>query len=186
MPSDEFKPLRRQQFRRYFQPSRIFLGVIPAPTESGVNVITLCFGMYCSYEPPMMAVAIQNVNRSFALIHEARDFVLAVPGPSLLKETVFCGTQSLAKVDKVKALGIGLIQSSTVATPGLSNAIANIELVRESLVPAGDHVIVLGRVSKFGVNRNRKERPLLSIGPDVTGYKLLAKEGIHRIATIED
>src|SRR5206468_3591431 len=54
MSKFNFTTLRRQQFRRYFQPSRVLLAVVPAPTKSGVNVITLCFNMYCSYKPSMM------------------------------------------------------------------------------------------------------------------------------------
>lgn len=184
MSQNDFVSLPRQQFRRYFQPSRILLGVIPAPTESGVNVITLCFGMYCSYDPPMISVAIHDVNQSYRLIKEAPEYVLAVPGPTMLQETVFCGTKSLANVDKVKALSIALVPSEAISTPGLAKAIANIELTKEATLDTGDHIVVVGRVLRFGVNRTKKELPLLSIGPELTGYRLLAHEGVHRIATV--
>jgi flavin reductase (DIM6/NTAB) family NADH-FMN oxidoreductase RutF len=184
MSTSEFVSLRRQQFRQYFQPSRIVLGILPAPTKSGVNVITLCFDMYCSYKPPMMAVAIQNINASYELIERCTEYVLAVPGPALLKETVFCGTKSMNEVDKVEELRLKLSTSTTVRVPGIAAAIANIELTKQVCVKTGDHLLCVGLVRKFGVNRQRRELPLLSIGPDAAGYEVLAKQGIHRIGTV--
>jgi len=35
------------------------------------------------------------------------------------------------------------------------------------------------------VNRERNELPLLSVGPNLRGYRLLARHGIHRIATVD-
>lgn len=180
-----FLPLRRQLFRRYFQPSRIVLGILPAPTPSGINVITLCFQMYCSYKPPMMAVAIQDVNKSYELARDLTEYVLAVPGPSLLEETLLCGTRSLRDMDKVATLKLDLMPSRSIAVPGLVKAIANVELVKETMVYTGDHVVIIGRVKKFGVNQEQKELPLLSVGPETLGYRVLARRGIHRIGTVE-
>lgn len=133
----------------------------------------------------MMAAAFQNVAESYGLVREAAEYVLAVPGPSLLNETIFCGTRSLKDTDKVATLGLALIPSRTIAVPGIAKAIANVELVKETLVHTGDHVMLIGRVTRFGVNRAKKELPLLSIGPDTAGYRLLVHKGIHRIATVE-
>ncbi len=181
---ERFEAVRRQQFRRYFQPSRIVLGVLPAKSESGVNIITLCFDMHCSYKPPMMAVAIQRGSVSYELIGQAKQWVLAVPGSSLVRETLFCGVTSMRETDKVKRLGLELCPSTHISVPGLRKAIANIELERVKCVETGDHVVAIGKVLKFGVNSQRKELPLLSIGPDLAGYKLLARHGIHRIGVI--
>ena len=133
----------------------------------------------------MVAVAIQNVNMSYHLVREAQEYVLAVPGPSLVQETLFCGTRSLIDTDKVSELNLRLVPSSTIATPGLANAIANIELVKDTMAYTGDHVVLIGRVRKFGVNQTRKELPLLSVGPDTLGYKVLARQGIHRIGVVD-
>jgi flavin reductase (DIM6/NTAB) family NADH-FMN oxidoreductase RutF len=180
----QFSTFRRQEFRRYFQPSRILLGVIPASTESGVNIITLCFSMHCSYKPPMMAIAIQNVAVSYELIQKASEYVLAVPGESMARETMYCGVTSMSKVDKVKELGLELCASGKIAVPGLSKAIANVEMVKESVIKIGDHVLVVGRVARFGVNKLADELPLLSVGPDTRGFRVLAEGGIHRIAVV--
>lgn len=180
----EFTTVRRQQFRRYFQPSRVLLGIVPAPVESGFNVITLCFSMYCSYRPPMIAVAINDHSSTFELIREADEFVLSVPGPSLLSETIQCGTRSMRDIDKIKTLQMNLIESETVSVPGLRDAIANVELRKSAILPTGDHILVVGRVTRFAVNSASNELPLLSVGPNTYGYSLLQKKGIHRLAVV--
>jgi flavin reductase (DIM6/NTAB) family NADH-FMN oxidoreductase RutF len=180
----EFTALSRQKFREYFQPSRILLGVIPALTKSGVNVITLSFDMYCSYKPVMMVIAIQNVKASYRLIQEAREYVLAVPGESLARETLFCGVTSISEVDKIQKLGLELCPSEKISVPGISRAIANIEMLKETSIVVGDHILVVGRVVRFGVNRRSRELPLLSVGPNTRGFRVLARKGIHRIGTV--
>ncbi|MHB8638731.1 MAG: flavin reductase family protein [Candidatus Acidiferrales bacterium] len=149
-----------------------------------MNIITLCFSMYCSYKPPMLAVAIQNVNASYDLIQRASEYVLAVPGPNLVQETLYCGIKSMNKVDKVKRLDIELLPSEHIGVPGLLNAIANIEMVKELDIKTGDHVLVVGRALAFRVNAAIHALPLLSVGPDISGYDVLAQKGVHRIATV--
>jgi flavin reductase (DIM6/NTAB) family NADH-FMN oxidoreductase RutF len=181
MTSPIFSTLRRQQFRTYFQPSRIVLGIVPAECASGVNIITLCFNMYCSYKPPMMAVAIHNRSATYHLIQRCDSFVLSVPGESLVDAAMFCGIESMKSVDKVKALGLHLIGSQTIDVPGLGDAIANAEMTKVSAQETGDHLLVVGRVSRFAVDTRRKDLPLLSIGPCTDGYKLLRQKGVHRL-----
>lgn len=184
MKAPEFSDLRRQQFRRYFQPSRVLLGIMPASTPSGVNIITLCFSMYCSYKPPMIAVSINDRSVSYDLIQQSSEFVLSVPGPSLVDETMYCGIESLRSVDKVQHLGLELVASERVNVPGLARAIGNVELRKCATVATGDHLLVVGEVLRFGVNVQLDELPLLSIGPYTAGYALLRKKGIHRLGTV--
>jgi flavin reductase (DIM6/NTAB) family NADH-FMN oxidoreductase RutF len=182
-----FESLSRQEFRRYFQPSRLVMCVVrDSRTDSGVNVITLSFCMYCSYKPPMMAIAVHDINASHALIHDATEFVLAVPGEELSHAAMECGWESVKSVDKVKSLGLDLVASETVGVPGLRGAIANVELVKRSLTPSGDHVVAIGEALKFGVNKTLRPRPLLSVGPDIGGYRVLEAKGMHRIAVVDD
>ncbi|MBA3916033.1 MAG: flavin reductase family protein [Acidobacteriales bacterium] len=180
-----FHELSRQHFRRYFQPSRLLLCVLPAPTRSGFSVITVSFNMYCSYKPPMMAVAVHNINESWRLIHDTKEYVLSVPGESLAQETLECGWHSLRDVDKVDHFGLELFPSTSVGVPGLRRAIANIELVKETAIETGDHSLVVGRVLRFAVNTQSTELPLLSVGPRSAGYRVLSRRGIHRIAVVD-
>jgi Conserved protein/domain typically associated with flavoprotein oxygenases, DIM6/NTAB family len=185
MTEPVFTTLKRQQFRAYFQPSRVLLGVVPASCESGVNIITLCFNMYCSYKPPMMAVSIHNRSATYGLIQQCDHYVLSVPGPDLVDASMFCGVESMKRVDKVKELALELVKSETIDVPGIKKAIANVEMTKVSAQVTGDHILLVGRVNRFGVNLERYEAPLLSIGPKTTGYRLLKRKGIHRLGVID-
>jgi flavin reductase (DIM6/NTAB) family NADH-FMN oxidoreductase RutF len=132
-----------------------------------------------------MAVAIRDSAASYELIQKAQEYVLAVPGVSLATEALFCGVNSMRDADKVQRLGLTLSRSQEVSVPGLRKAIANIELVKETCVEVGDHLLAIGRVLRFGVRANCRELPLLSIGPDTRGYRVLAQRGVHRIAVVD-
>jgi len=176
-----FDQFSRQKFRRFFQPSRIVIGVVPAPGARRVNLITLCFDMYCSYRPPMMAFAVWQGAYTFALLEQAAECVLAVPGEKLAEAALFCGTHSGKDIDKVSASGLSLVESECVAIPGIRECIANIEMRITDQVRTGDHVTVMGEVLRFGVDIRNRERCLLSVGPEHSAYEVLARQGIHRI-----
>jgi flavin reductase (DIM6/NTAB) family NADH-FMN oxidoreductase RutF len=151
---------------------------------SGVNLLTVSFDMYCSYRPVMMAIAIHKINASHDLVSTTDEYVLAVPGPTLANETLHCGVESMRDEDKASELGIKLVPSEVVQTPGLADAIANVELVKQEAFRTGDHTLLIGKVVAFRVNTERDELPLLSVGPKIDGYEVLASKGIHRLAVV--
>jgi flavin reductase (DIM6/NTAB) family NADH-FMN oxidoreductase RutF len=134
----------------------------------------------------MLAFSIHRRAWSFALLKNVTEMVLAVPGERLAHETLYCGVKSGREVDKVDECGLQLAKSKTVSCPGLSAAIANIELSVQNVVCAGDHMTVFGRVRRYAVNRHNAERNLLSIGPDHDGYTLLVSKGLHRIGVVSN
>lgn len=179
------KNLRRQVFRDYFQPSRIVLGVLPAPLPSGVNLITLCFTMYTSYKPNMMAFSIQKRSYSFDLIPDLKECVLSIPGESMATSILDCGTLSGHKVDKIEKTGLTLVNSKTISVPSIAESIANIECEVQNYIETGDHRLVVVRVKSFNVNMENNEKNLVSVGSNTNGYKLLVHKGIHRIGVIK-
>jgi flavin reductase (DIM6/NTAB) family NADH-FMN oxidoreductase RutF len=181
----QFRDLRRQQFRRYYQPTRILLGIVESRKTRTPNVITLCFSMTCSYKPAMMAVSVQRHSYSFDLFQTAPEFVLAVPGESLAQETLFCGVKSGREHDKVQECNLQLSASEVVAVPGLLAAIAKIELSVTGRMQTGDHLTVVGEVRRYAVNSSNRERNLLSVGPSHDGYEVLVAKGIHRIGVVD-
>ncbi len=181
----DFTELARNQFRRYYQPTRITLGVVQDTRTLNFNLITLCFTSSCSYKPPMVMLAVRRTALSYELFQEARQCVLAVPGEKIADQTLFCGTQSGREVNKVKECGFTLIPSQTVAIPGIAEAIANLEIQIENRLITGDHLSVFGRVTRFAVNKANKQRNLVSVGPCHEGYRVLAAKGIHRIGVVE-
>jgi flavin reductase (DIM6/NTAB) family NADH-FMN oxidoreductase RutF len=180
-----FSAFSRNQFRQRFQPSRIVIGIFPDSCSSGVNLITLCFNMYCSYKPPMMSFAIFKRARSNLLARQSRYCVLSVPGESLAAAALYCGINSGNHGDKLKNCGLSLVPSFKVPVPGIAEAIANIEMEIINRVETGDHLTVFARVLRFGVDQKNTERGLISVAPNHEGYELLAASGIHRIAAVK-
>jgi len=183
--SQVFHSIGRQDFRKHFQPSRIVLAVFRGDTISGVNIITLCFDMHCSYKPPMMAFSIQEGAYSYALLEKAKECVLAIPGESMAQGVLLCGTKSGASCDKIAECGFTLSQSENTDVPGIAEAIANIEISIVAKHRTGNHLTAFGEVLRYGVNSANKQRCLLSVGPDTSGYRVLAHDGIHRIAVVD-
>lgn len=180
-----FSTVRRQQFRNYFQPTRIVLGLF-ADREQVVNPITLCFSMYCSYKPPMMSFAVHRASHSHELLTTAEECVLAVPGEALADAVMFCGTRSRKEgIDKFRACNFRAAESERVTVPGISQAIANVELRLVAKIATGDHLTAFGRVLRFAVDEQSNERPLISVGTRTRGYDVLARHGIHRIAVVK-
>lgn len=177
-----FEALSRQSFRRYFQPSRILLGVLPDEAKGRHNVITLCFHMHCSYKPPMMAFSVWHGSHSFSLLNDISECVLAVPGEKLADAAMFCGVNSGKKYDKASAAGLTFTSSQHVNVPSIKECIANLELIVTNKVLVGDHMTIFGAVRRFGVDRSKSERSLISVGPFDSAYEVLVRKGIHRIA----
>src|SRR5881628_2887120 len=100
--------------------------------------------MYCSYKPPMIAVAVHDRSSTYELIDDSSEFVLSVVGESLADAAVFCGTHSLREIDKVEALNLDLVKSEKVSVCGLARAIANVECRKSETIQTGDHKIIVG------------------------------------------
>jgi flavin reductase (DIM6/NTAB) family NADH-FMN oxidoreductase RutF len=179
-----FKSLSRQEFRRYFQPSRIAIGVLPDPDKQRLNLITICFQMHCSYKPPMVSFAVWHGSHTYSLLDRAGECVLAVPGERLANVALICGTRSGNEVDKANLCGLSFAKSEYVQIPGIQECIANVELRVVNKIRTGDHMTVIGEVQRFGVDIEKNERCLLSVGPEHQGYEVLAHQGIHRIGVV--
>lgn len=179
----DFTTVSRSAFRQVFQPSRIVIALLPDP-EHGVNPITLCFVTHAAYRPRMIGFAIQRGSRSYGLIDVGQEAVLAVPGEAMVEDTLFFGVESGNTLNKLEAAGTQLLESETVGIPGIATAIANIEVQLTSLSGAGDHRFALARVRAYRVRRGNDQLPLLSLGPRMAGYRLLARNGIHRLGVV--
>jgi flavin reductase (DIM6/NTAB) family NADH-FMN oxidoreductase RutF len=178
------KICERNIFRDYFQPSRIVLLVTQANNESGVNIATLAFNMHCSYSPPMFAFALQLGSYSLELLKNNEKYTVCIPGENLLEATIFCGENSGRQIDKAKYLDIKICNSNKLKIPTLNNCIAYFELQTDKIIPSGNHELIISEVIAYNIQEDI-EKGLLSIGKDLTGYKLLKESGIHRIAIID-
>jgi flavin reductase (DIM6/NTAB) family NADH-FMN oxidoreductase RutF len=162
------------------------MAVVGTPSRTEFNVLPLCFHTWCSYSPLLYCVAIHNTNYSSQLFRIAQEFVLAIPGEGMIDQVMYCGTHSGRDHNKARECGIEWLSPGSIGTPGISQAMANLEVGVTSRVPAGDHILVVGEVLSMRLSRPVEERPLLAVGPASDGFEVLARSGIHTIAVLRD
>ncbi|MCI4645317.1 MAG: flavin reductase [Hyphomonadaceae bacterium] len=181
--SEPFKSIKRQEFREYFQPSRIILAVIPSDNKSGCNITTLCFAAHSAYKPPSICFAIERRHEAHRLLQLTKKLVIAVPGPGLAHAALYCGTNSGRDNDKAEELGLDVSLSSPAGLPMIASANSNLEACVLSQTPSGDHTLFNVGIENYLVReKNIIEPCLLSVARNHAGYRILAQQGIHRIA----
>lgn len=120
--------------------------VVSKGAEGAVNVMAAGWNVKCSYEPPMMAVALKVGHHTEKLIRESGEFVLAVPSPELCEQLEYVGSVSGADVDKLKQTDLQLQPAEEITVPLLSEARVNFECKLTEAVLTGDHYLCIGEV----------------------------------------
>jgi flavin reductase (DIM6/NTAB) family NADH-FMN oxidoreductase RutF len=178
--------INRNEFRQSFQPSRIVLAIIEDRKNNRYNILPIAFNMYCSYNPLMFSIAIQNINYSYNLIKETDELVLSIPGEKIVEEVMFCGTNHGSEIDKFKKTNLTKNISNIIKTPGIKESIINIECSRKAYMITGDHLVVSCEVLHIEKNKDNNQKNILSISNNFTdNYKLLCSCGFHNLAIVK-
>ena len=126
----------------------------------GVYALTLAHGgedhamtanwlTQASFEPPMVAVAVENTSRTIGLIRDARHFVVNVFLEGQRELAGKLGRSSTDAPQKLK--GVKTKPAPAWGGPILADALGWLECRLVATLPAGDHTLVLGEVVEAGV-----------------------------------
>jgi len=132
------------------------------------NPITLGWTMFASGNPPMMAIAVAKGHYSVKAIEHSKCFTIVYPSSEMAKDALFFGSRSGRDTDKLAQSDCRTQPAKEIDSVLLTDAMANFECVLESQMPAGDHMIYVGRVVAAHVNMEPKKR-LYTVAP---GHKL--------------
>ncbi|HHC19153.1 MAG TPA: flavin reductase family protein [Euryarchaeota archaeon] len=132
---------------RLLYPMRTFL--IVSGTEEHTNVMTADWVTILSARPFFVGVAISPKRYTWKLIRDHREFVVAVPRDSQVKDVWIAGTKSGKDVKKTEILSLKFIPSKKVKTPSIENAIANLECKLIDMRDYGDHTLFVGEVIAY-------------------------------------
>ncbi|MFQ6102019.1 MAG: flavin reductase family protein [Anaerolineae bacterium] len=132
-------------YTRLIQPMPAFL-ITCAEKEGQPNAIAIAWLTPVSVNPPLLAFAIRPQRYSYALLQENPAFVVNVMAYEQAIEVLFCGRCSGRDVDKFATTGLTPVPAQAVNVPAIGEALAHVECEVEAEYPAGDHVIVVGRV----------------------------------------
>jgi len=120
-----------------------------------------------AFDPPMVAVAVENDARTLAMIRDARSFAVSVLGEGQRELAGKLGRSSAKAPTKLK--GIKTRQGPVYKSPILAEALGWLECRLVGTLPAGDHTVVLGEVVEAGVEREGNVLTLRAAGFKYSG-----------------
>jgi flavin reductase (DIM6/NTAB) family NADH-FMN oxidoreductase RutF len=120
--------------------------VVSMSNKGKVNIMAAGWNIKCSYDPPMIAVALRKEGYTQKLIHENPEFVLAVPTKGQEDALEYVGSNSGLIVDKSKSNLITLDSATKVKVPIISDARLNFECKVRNIISTGDHYMIVGEV----------------------------------------
>jgi flavin reductase (DIM6/NTAB) family NADH-FMN oxidoreductase RutF len=139
------------------------------------NPVTLGWTMIVSGTPAMMAVAVAKKHYTIEAINHSKCFTIAFPSAQMAEAALFFGSRSGRNTDKFAEFDAQQDQTHCETEPAkaidsvlLTDAVANFECTLESQVPAGDHIVFIGKIVCSHMNTEANKR-LYTIGP---GHKL--------------
>lgn len=141
------------------------LYVVTVAADGEEHGMTANWATQAAFEPPMVAVAIENLSQTIEMIRDAHHFALSVLHQDQRELAGKLGRSSEQSPDKLK--GIRTKPAPLTGTPVLADCIGWLECRVISALPAGDHTLVLGEVLEAGVE-NAEAKPLTLQG---AGFK---------------
>ena len=135
---------------RLLYPLRTYL-IVSGKMGEEVNVMTADWVTVLSHKPVLVGVAISPKRYTHRLIEKYGEYVIAVPSKDMLRDVWIAGTKS--GPNKLSYTNISFIKSKTVRTPGIREALANIECKVVAKNTYGDHTFFVGEVIGYTFNK---------------------------------
>jgi flavin reductase (DIM6/NTAB) family NADH-FMN oxidoreductase RutF len=132
------------------------------------NLMALSWWMYCSNNPPTIAVCLSKRGYSNGSIRTKGEFALCLPDESLQEAAFRCGTCSGRDIDKAHSFGIALENASEIAPMLVSHSKVALECRLTQTLEAGDHYLFVAEV--------------VAVHGDPAAKHLLAENGYARLA----
>jgi flavin reductase (DIM6/NTAB) family NADH-FMN oxidoreductase RutF len=107
------------------------------------DAFTAAAVMQTSYQPLILAIAINPEHASYPILRRARSFAISVLGQNQMLLAQRFGTTATPGADKMQGVAW---RTARLGAPILSEALAFFECAVKAEMPAGDHRIVLGQV----------------------------------------
>src|ERR687885_1312984 len=128
----------------------------------GAHAMTVNWVTQISFEPPMLAVAVENESQTLPLLRTARAFTLSI-FPTGARQLAGKLGRSSANVPN-KLDGVAHHPAPTTGAPVLDDATGWLECRVVSEQQTGDHVLVVAEVIEAGIQREAETRALGETG----------------------
>jgi flavin reductase (DIM6/NTAB) family NADH-FMN oxidoreductase RutF len=130
--------------RRLLNPGPVT--IVTTSWRAMANAAPVAWTAPLSMIPPLVGVIIHPHRHTADMIRFSEEFALNIPGPSLLKQTHFLGSQSGLAVNKLEASGLDTFAAQRIDAPLIEGCLAWIECGLQDVIPIGDHTLFVGRV----------------------------------------
>lgn len=99
-----------------------------------------------SLDPPMIGISLKPSSMSYNYIRESGDFILGIPGGSMVKAVHFCGVHSGRDMDKIIHLNLSTTRAREVSPLMVTNCMGQIECRVRQIITSGNRPFITGEV----------------------------------------
>lgn len=143
------------------------LYAVTVAAEGEGHAMTANWITQAAFEPPMVAVAVENTSKTIEMIRDAHHFAVSVFAAGQRELAGKLGRSSETVADKLK--GVRIKPGPVAGTPILVDALGWVECRVVTALPAGDHTLVLGEVVAAGVEREGQALTMQEAGFKYSG-----------------
>jgi flavin reductase (DIM6/NTAB) family NADH-FMN oxidoreductase RutF len=129
--------------------------------QSEWNTFTANWVTQVSFDPPLVALSIENDSHSLPILQRTRRFAVNVYSADQRELAGTLGKPFARKPEKLEGLRVAYTSDGC---PTLPDTLAWVECAVENELPAGDSTLVLGRVVDAGVVRRDEPLTMLAAG----------------------
>ena len=130
--------------RRLLNPGPV--AIVTTHWRGMANAAPIAWTVPLAMEPPLVGIVVHPHRHTSDMIRFSEEFAINIPGPSLLKQTAFLGSQTGLNNNKLEAAGLELFSAQRIEAPLIEGCLAWIECGLHDVIQVGDHSLLVGRV----------------------------------------
>ena len=143
------------------------LYVVTVAADGEEHGMTANWVTQAAFEPPMVAVAVENTSKTIGMIRDSHHFAVNVLQKAQRELAGKLGRASAQAPQKLK--GVKTKPAPGARTPILADGVGWVECRLVTTLPAGDHTLVLGEVIEAGVENEGEALTLQEAGFKYSG-----------------
>lgn len=132
--------------RRLLNPGPV--AIVTTAWRGAANAAPIAWTTPLAMEPALVGCVIHPSRHTADMIRFSEEFAINIPGPSLLKQVAFLGSQSGLNNNKLEAAGLELFSGQRIEAPLIEGCLAWIECGLQDVIPIGDHTLFVGKVTR--------------------------------------
>jgi len=130
--------------RRLLNPGPV--AIVTTAWRGVTNAAPIAWTSPLAMEPPLIGCVVHPHRHTADMIRFSEEFALNIPGPNLLKQAAFLGSQTGLNTNKLEAAGLDLFPAQRISAPLVEGCLAWIECGLHDVIRIGDHTLFVGRV----------------------------------------